>query len=96
MNAPQDVIDKVREQARQADYEVWPENMEVLDVFLALQTSWDWITPGMGVPARTGIRATEIEATARMMGIRGKRLPKVFRDIRAMEQAALSVWAEQR
>lgn len=94
--APQDVIDSMRERAPPAVYEVWPENMETLRVFLALQSSWDWLMPAMGAPARIGIRSTEIESTVRMMGIRKKRRRSVLRDIRTMEQAALDVLSERR
>lgn len=93
--APPEVIAHVRARAESQvardDFEVWPENLATLEAFIELQTSWDWITPGMGTPVRAGLRSTEIESTLRMLGVRGSRRTEVFQDLRAMERAALEV-----
>lgn len=96
MGAPADVIEQARAGSTASDYEIWPENEDVLDAFLELQTSWDWVTPGMGSPVRVGIRSTEIESTLRMMGFRGERRIEAFRDLRTMERAAINALSGQR
>lgn len=97
LGAPQEVLDAIKAQAvSHADelFEVWPENQTTLMVFLDLATVWTWVPVGNGVPVRAGISATEIEATIRMHGIRGKKIKDVFQAVRMMESAVLEEWSK--
>lgn len=91
LGAPQDVIAAAKRGVVSDDYEIWPENLDALNVFLDLGSSWDWVALPGGGALRVGIRATEIVATLRIFGFRRARRAKLFRDIRAMERAALDV-----
>lgn len=90
--APEDLKAQVADQVTSGDYEILPENVQSLNVFLSLATCWDWLAPAWGKPVRVGIRATEIESTLRLMCIKGKRRMQAFADIRAMETAVLEVF----
>lgn len=90
--APEELKAHVADQVVSGDYEIYPENVQPLNVFLSLASCWDWATPALGKPVRIGIRATEIESTLRLMGIKGKRRLRTFDDIRAMEAAVLEVF----
>lgn len=67
-----------------ARYEVWPENWETVQAFLALSTQWR-------VNAFTGkflgLIYSSVESTLRMMKI--DNTPEVFHGLRVMEAAAL-------
>lgn len=91
--APSAVIDAARRSADEAgDFEVWPENWETLKAFLALGRRWTWVAPAMSDPVRVGIPATEIEATLRLLQVRGPARRAMFEDLLEMEQAALEVF----
>ncbi len=78
--------------AEAAPFEVWPENWPTIEVFLELSTCWLWVTPGMEDPVRVGIAATEIESSLRLLGVKKAKRCSMFRDLRAMERAALKVF----
>lgn len=40
LNAPAEVIKEFEDAQRTEDFEVWPENWTVLEIFLRLQTQW--------------------------------------------------------
>jgi len=95
IGAPADVIEQVRQQSGNDDFEVLPENWDMVQVFLNLTTSWKLVSLGMGGATRFGIPATEIESTLRMWGTRGaKKIKRAFLNLRMMEQAALEVIAD--
>lgn len=63
--------------------EVWPENRQALEVFLALQTQWR--TGALG--GVLGLDYTALEAVLRMMQVTDQ--PTMFEDMQIMERAAL-------
>lgn len=63
-------------------FEIWPENVEPLNLFLRLKTQWR-----MGPLGPVGLDYAGVRAGLAMMG---KRMSAVlFEDIQAMETAAL-------
>lgn len=67
------------------DFEVWPDNVETLRVFLALETQWNTAS-GLGGGFVTGINYPSILAVFELYGIEDRRA--MFDDLRAMELAA--------
>ncbi|MFZ5530292.1 MAG: DUF1799 domain-containing protein [Pseudomonadota bacterium] len=67
------------------DFTIWPENSVSCDVFLACCTQWR--TGPMG--GCLGLDYPALECVMRMMQVED--IPKVFRDVRIMEAAALEV-----
>ncbi len=87
--APQEIIEAARhQQSDDAAYEVWPECMEIVNLFCRLATQWRWIS-GMSV-ARTGLDYTAVIGVLTMMG-----RTDLFGPIQAMEIAALGYWSER-
>ncbi len=70
---------------RTADFEVLPENWEILDLFLRLQTQWK--AGAMG--GALGLDYSGVEAMFRILGVRNK--AEKFAMIQDMEHAALRV-----
>ena len=68
------------------EIEIWPENLETVDAFLACQTQWA-VSEMSG--AYTGLRYADVAATLDMMCVTDKR--DVFWGLRVMERAALDV-----
>ena len=69
-------------------FEVWPENWETVQVFVALGTCWRvdgfngrWL----------GLDRTQIDSTLRLMRVPIARRREVFEDLLVMEAAALPV-----
>ncbi|MGE4337748.1 MAG: DUF1799 domain-containing protein [Pigmentiphaga sp.] len=92
--APQEVIDSARASMGSDDFEVLEENLEIVNVFVFLGTSWTLATLPMGGAVQVGIPSSEIESTMRMMGIKKKDRMSVFTGIRIMEKAALEVMSK--
>lgn len=72
-------------------FALWDVNAPVFRLFDALGTQWR--CAGMG-GARAGLDYTAIEPTARLVKV--DLVDGVFDGLRAMEHAALDVWAEKR
>lgn len=68
------------------EVEIWPENLETVDAFLACQTQWA-INDFSG--AFLGLRYADVAATLDMLGVADKR--DVFWGLRVMEREALDV-----
>lgn len=70
---------------------MWEDNRAAVGLFLALGTQWR--SAGMeGEPS--GLDYTAIPVTARLRAVR--MTPTLFAEIRIMEHAALTAWAEKR
>lgn len=67
-------------------FEVWPENADAVDLFVALQTQWR-VAAGMSALVITGLDYAAVEAAMRMRGVKDRRA--MFAAIRTMESAAL-------
>lgn len=75
-------------------YELWHDNQATYDVFIALASQWR-VLVGMASLHYQGICYTAIESTVKLMGIKRKRWPKLFAELRMMEAAALKVFREK-
>lgn len=60
---------------------------------LFCEASWNWVGLGLGGLMRTHIIRTELEASARLLGL--QMTPGIFCDIRAMEDEALQYWSRR-
>lgn len=72
------------------DFEVWPECLESVDLFMALRTQWHFGGLGGRAP---GLDYQALNAAMEMMGVLDR--AQAFRDIRAMEGEALKIWQER-
>lgn len=72
------------------ELEIWPENLETVEVFAALQTQWQY--HGFS-GARLGLRYEAVAACLDLMGVADR--AGVFEGLRTMEIAALDVFAER-
>lgn len=70
------------------DVEIWPENLDTVDAFLACQTQWQ--VDGMNGRV-LGLRYADVAATLEMLGVADRRA--VFGGLRVMEAAALEVFS---
>lgn len=68
------------------EVEIWPENLETVDAFLACQTQWA-INEFSGT--YIGLRYADVAAALDMQGVSDKR--DVFWGLRVMEREALNV-----
>ncbi len=71
-------------------FEIWPENIAALELFLELSTQWRAIAGAAGVVMQ-GLGYADIEACMRLQGIRARDRAGLFLDLRIMERAALQV-----
>lgn len=69
--------------------EVWPENVESLDLFIALRTQW---RTGMNGP--TGLDYTAVLDLIRFLAPGPDKARDLFADMQVMESAALEQIAE--
>ncbi|MNL37531.1 hypothetical protein D3C87_1596820 [compost metagenome] len=92
LGAPTEVLEQAQTSEPETHFEVFDDNWPTLEVFLQLATCWSWLVPPMGTPIRAGIPAIEIQATIQMLLPSSSDHRQAFRDIRAMESAALEVF----
>lgn len=69
---------------------VWPENVESVQVFLALRTQWR-----VGMNGRTGLDYGVLPEVWRRLRVRRSHRDNVFRDLTVMEHAALLAMREK-
>lgn len=70
-------------------FAVEPDNWDNWLIFLAVSTQWVWASMGMGGAARVALNYSAVESALRMQGIKRKRWPGVFADLRHIELAVL-------
>lgn len=70
----------------ESDVEIWPENIETVEIFLACRTQWrrDAMNGSL-----LGLRYADVAATLDMMAVGDRK--EVFGGIRVMEAEALEV-----
>lgn len=74
--------------------EVWPENWNVLALFVGLQTQWS-VAIGMGGGGRIGLRYEAVYPLLdRVADGDPKEWARLFADVQAMEQAVLTIPAK--
>lgn len=71
------------------DYEVWQENIESVECFLACRTQWKLLSSHVGKPVVLGLEYAGVILMLRSMKMKNWR--EVFADIQVMEWAALEV-----
>lgn len=76
------------DEASAPSVEVWPDNLSVTNILLAMSTQWR--TAGMAGVV-TGLDYSALPTVLRMSGIPRKDWNSVFQDLRVMEDTALSV-----
>ncbi|MBC7859197.1 MAG: DUF1799 domain-containing protein [Burkholderiaceae bacterium] len=77
-------------------YEIWPENLTTLTVFIDLSTQWDRVAEADGVMTRTRLIWESFEVLMRhSTGIPRRDHAKIFTDIRRMEKVALAAMGEE-
>jgi Phage related hypothetical protein (DUF1799) len=93
--APVEAIDAARAQSAQDDCEVWADNWQVFDTFVALSGQWRYLCHPMGPPQTLGLDYSRVESGLRLLGFGPKQRVRLFRMIRLMEDAALDVHRER-
>lgn len=66
--------------------EIWPDNVQSVNVFIGMQTQWR-----VGANGATGLDYNTLPFVMRMVGVPRKEQPEVFQDIRVMEDVALEI-----
>lgn len=72
-------------------FELWPENVQSLRLWLEVATQWR-----VGMGGAVGLDYAGVEAVMRINGLRGQERRERFGDLRVMEAAALRAWAAAR
>lgn len=75
-------------------YDVWPENIEVVNLFCSLATQWEFLLE-MGTLLHRGLNYSRVESALRLMGVKKKQWPRLFNGLQVMEQAALKAYRER-
>lgn len=73
------------------EFDVWPDNWQALDVFMAMGTQW---RTGMG--GATGLDYGVLPDVMSLRGVRKAERPEVFDWVRLMEGEALSQMRESK
>ena len=69
---------------------IWHENALTVRVFFNLGYQWrEWVTMNGAMPQ--GLDHGQIESTLRLMGVKKKRWPELFDDLKTMEAEALKI-----
>ncbi len=79
------------EDYQEEEFGVWPENWQVFDIFLSMQTQWR-----IGANGPIGLDYAALESLFRMNGIKRKQQRDHLEAIQIMERAALKAMAENR
>lgn len=89
--AEMDFLGLTEDDLEEQHCDVYPENWQAVQVFIAMSTQWH---SGMG--GREGLRYEVLPVLEDRLGIKKKHRAEVFGALQVMEREALSVWAEQR
>ena len=81
-DALQSLLDNLAPIAKEKDFEVWPENMQVVELFLRCQTQWRTSVAGI-----TGLDYSGVAIVINMYGYK----PEIFEDLQIMEIAAIEL-----
>ena len=73
------------------EYEIWPENVTSLNVFLAMSDRWDIVVAPMGGAIYQGLVYEGLSEVWKGLEVKRKDRPQVFRDLRVMASAAKKV-----
>lgn len=85
------------EDVQESDYEVWPENLTALNLFLSLESQWDIVVSPDGELIRTCIKTHAIEFKLKYQnGVPKKDHVSLVQQLEWMEKAALAVMNKAR
>ena len=70
------------------DVEIWPENLQIFDIFWRVKHQWH-VVPFFGGVFYQALRYSAIESTLRLLKI--EETPEIFDGLQIMEQAAKQV-----
>jgi hypothetical protein len=79
------------EQATPPPTELWPDNVDALKAFTAMNTRWD-----VGMSGATGLIYAELPFVFEMAGLPREDWPTVFDDVQVMERTELAYWKQKR
>jgi len=79
------------EEASGPPVEVWPDNVQALNVMIAMGTQWR-----VGMAGATGLDYSALPAVMRLVGVPTTDRGEVFDAIRTMEDAALQTMRKSR
>lgn len=85
-----DADEDPEEQDDTEEPDLWPCNVQAVEVFAAMQTQWR-----VGFAGRTGLDYGVLPQVMGWVGLSAEEQPLVWADVQVMEIAALGVWAEQ-
>lgn len=75
------------------EFEVWPDNVDSLRVFIAMRTQWNWVSilgaGGAAIARPSGLKYEALQGVMRMIGIPAADRSSVFEDIQIMEDVAM-------
>lgn len=77
-------------QAVSLNYDVWPENIAIVNLFVSLATQWRLVA-GMESVCYQGLDYCAVHSTLEMTGADRCAWPDLFAGLRVMEAAALDV-----
>jgi D-arabinose 1-dehydrogenase-like Zn-dependent alcohol dehydrogenase len=86
--APQD-------EPKPAAFEVWPENVDAVELFVVVSGQWR-IVAGFGGVGYLGLDYAAVEAAMNMRGVKKHDRPQLFADLRVMEAAAATMLNKRR
>lgn len=92
--AAQEWLATINKTAVPQEFEVLPENMDAVEVFMAMQTNWTLLAGMAGVIYQC-LNYTALESVFRMMNIPRKKWRSLFDDIRILELSALPILNEK-
>lgn len=86
----EEAIAQIEAQSREVEFEVWPQNWEVLGAFLFVCTQWRTVPIGGGLePMRVYWQGLDYGAvSAALVGFGIAATPQLWSDLRVMEAAA--------
>ena len=79
------------EEASGPPVEVWPDNVQALNVMIAMGTQWR-----VGMAGATGLDYSALPAVMRLVGVPTADRGEVFDSIRTMEDAALQTMRKKK
>lgn len=82
-----DILGERKERIK--DLEIWRDNLESLNAYVACGTQWKWVV-GATKAIRCGLDYSGVKIV--LWGLKVKNPQQVFNDIRAMEAVALEVF----
>lgn len=74
---------------------LWPENVKVVEVFLALGSQWRMLAGAHGA-MYLGLDYAVVQPVLELLQLKRKHWPQLFAELRMMERAALAVLNQAR